>query len=312
MIIITKQTELAKNIKKIRQSLGMSMEEFGKIFDTVAHKSLVSKWEKGLSQPNNERLKKIAEIGNTTVNEILYGYNKEYQMVMDSVYKNMLKENEKETHIGKALRFPDTTKRKELLKNGIERTLSVPLYQSKLKKPKDILDSKIHYYIEELFLEYYINNFKSNSNVIAYVRNKTSNIYSEITEYQYNDFNLQLPENNLFKDIGIMFTEKEKGINVNLLRELDSLLEKTFDELDTLKNKYPDQKPQKELEVEAFTIDPLKILAQYSFEIDEPKDNEDRRIAINSNSEKFLNGLLNDNPKLYDSLIDELKNNDNK
>lgn len=288
------------------------MEEFGKVFDTVAHKSLVSKWEKGLSQPNNERLKKIAELGNTTVNEILFGYDEKYMLVMNELYENMLKNNGEDSHVGKALRFPNNKKREQLLKNGIERTLSVPIYQSKLKHPKDILDAKIYYYIEELFLEYYINNFKSNSNIIAYVRDKISKIYNETSEYQYNDFKLELSENNLFKDVAIMFTEKEKGVNMNLLRELDLLLERTFDELDTLTNKYPDQKPQKELEVEAFTIDPLKMLAKYSFEIDEPKDDEDRRVAINSNAEKFLNGLLNDNPKLYDSLIDELKNNDNK
>lgn len=73
MIVITNQTILAKNIKKIRQSLGMSMEEFGKEFETIAHKSLVSKWEKGLSKPNNERLKRIAELGDLSVNQLLYG-----------------------------------------------------------------------------------------------------------------------------------------------------------------------------------------------------------------------------------------------
>ncbi|MDW8563860.1 helix-turn-helix transcriptional regulator [Staphylococcus shinii] len=78
MIIISKQTILAKNIKKIRQSLGMSMEEFGKEFDVTAHKSLVSKWEKGLSKPNNERLKKIAELGNISIDELLYGTFEEY------------------------------------------------------------------------------------------------------------------------------------------------------------------------------------------------------------------------------------------
>lgn len=79
---------VGNRIKKIRSEKGMSQEEFGLLIKN-AHKSLVSKWEKGQSLPNNERLKRIAEIGNTTVDFLLYGS-------LESYAKELLNELEKE------------------------------------------------------------------------------------------------------------------------------------------------------------------------------------------------------------------------
>lgn len=38
-------------------------------------KSIISRWEKGVMLPNFSRLERIAEFGNITVNELLYGNN---------------------------------------------------------------------------------------------------------------------------------------------------------------------------------------------------------------------------------------------
>ena len=62
-------------IKEIRKSLNMSMEEFGKLFDPVASKGVVSNWENNYNYPNKKRLEKIASLGNMTMDELLYGYN---------------------------------------------------------------------------------------------------------------------------------------------------------------------------------------------------------------------------------------------
>lgn len=62
---------LGQKIKRHRKNLGKTMEEFGKHFEPTAHKSIVSKWEKGHSQPNNKRLKIIADEMNLTVTELL-------------------------------------------------------------------------------------------------------------------------------------------------------------------------------------------------------------------------------------------------
>ncbi|PEV10281.1 transcriptional regulator [Bacillus thuringiensis] len=63
---------LGQRIKLIRIKNGMTLEEFGKQI-LNANKSVVSKWEKGITVPNNERLAKIAEIGNVTIEYLLSG-----------------------------------------------------------------------------------------------------------------------------------------------------------------------------------------------------------------------------------------------
>lgn len=62
-------------IKSVRQNKGMTLEEFGKLFN--ASKSIASRWEKGISLPNAERLKAIAKIGDMTVDELLHGSSEE-------------------------------------------------------------------------------------------------------------------------------------------------------------------------------------------------------------------------------------------
>lgn len=59
-------------IKLIRQNLGLSTEKFANQFhEQPPSKGTISKWENGHYLPNNERLKKIANLGNTTVEELL-------------------------------------------------------------------------------------------------------------------------------------------------------------------------------------------------------------------------------------------------
>ena len=63
--------EVGNRIKDIRLSLGLTMEEFGKLFYEPAAQSIISRWEVGKSVPNAHRLKKISELGDTTVQELL-------------------------------------------------------------------------------------------------------------------------------------------------------------------------------------------------------------------------------------------------
>jgi len=59
-------------IKMIRKELGLTMEEFGeRIGKPFASDSIISRWERGVNLPNNERLKRIAEIGEVSVEELL-------------------------------------------------------------------------------------------------------------------------------------------------------------------------------------------------------------------------------------------------
>lgn len=68
-----KNIEIGARIKDIRISLGLTMKDFGKKFDPPASDSIVSRWERGVNLPNNERLKRIAELGNVPVLYLLEG-----------------------------------------------------------------------------------------------------------------------------------------------------------------------------------------------------------------------------------------------
>lgn len=84
-------SQVGFRIKNIRQTNGLTLEQFGKLFG--ASKGNVSLWEKGSSLPSNERIKKIAQVGNMSVEELLYGEktisNSELELI-----KKLTKENE--------------------------------------------------------------------------------------------------------------------------------------------------------------------------------------------------------------------------
>lgn len=63
--------DLGQKIKELRMDKGLTMEEFGKLFD--ASKSIVSRWERDISVPNEKRLKHIAKLAGKTVSEFVYG-----------------------------------------------------------------------------------------------------------------------------------------------------------------------------------------------------------------------------------------------
>lgn len=65
--------QVGKRIQAIRFNMKYTLEEFGGLFN--ASKSNVCSWEKGKTLPNKERLNKIAQLANITVNELLYGNN---------------------------------------------------------------------------------------------------------------------------------------------------------------------------------------------------------------------------------------------
>lgn len=80
---------VGKRINMIRHRLGLTMEEFGIKVDK-ALKSNVSKWERGDSLPNNSRIKIIAELGEMSIDALLYGsiYEK-YSSLIDELKEKL-------------------------------------------------------------------------------------------------------------------------------------------------------------------------------------------------------------------------------
>ena len=62
---------LSENIKTIRKNKGLTQEELASKLNVV--RQTVSKWEKGLSVPDAELLKKLAEVLETDVSTLLGG-----------------------------------------------------------------------------------------------------------------------------------------------------------------------------------------------------------------------------------------------
>lgn len=62
---------VGERIKELRLNKGMTMEEFANLIDSG--KSNVSRWERGENIPNDLTLTKIAELGDISVEELLYG-----------------------------------------------------------------------------------------------------------------------------------------------------------------------------------------------------------------------------------------------
>lgn len=66
--------EVGRRIRNIRTNImGLSMDDFGHRIDGKAKSGTVSNWETGKNLPNNKRLRRIAELGDMSVDELLYG-----------------------------------------------------------------------------------------------------------------------------------------------------------------------------------------------------------------------------------------------
>lgn len=82
---------IGNRIKEIRINnpikKNATMEEFAEMVDS--NKSNVSRWERGKNIPNEVTLRRIAELGNISVNELLYGPSRNY-------YFKTIKDNENE------------------------------------------------------------------------------------------------------------------------------------------------------------------------------------------------------------------------
>lgn len=83
-------------IGQIRGNLGLTMKDFGSLIDGTSG-SLVSRWERGVNLPNSKRLSMIAELGKTTVDELLgTNSNKTVDEAIDELKSSFSEEEIKE------------------------------------------------------------------------------------------------------------------------------------------------------------------------------------------------------------------------
>lgn len=73
MTEISDPKRVGYRIREIRKQLGLSMTAFANKIDDKSKSGTVSNWETGKNLPNNERLKRIAELGGISIDELLLG-----------------------------------------------------------------------------------------------------------------------------------------------------------------------------------------------------------------------------------------------
>lgn len=221
---------LGERIKSIRKQSGKTLQSFGQTIDN-ADKSLVSRWEKGLTIPSNPRLKLIAEAGGISVDELLYGNLESfvYELYMDILDEK--KDNDTPTLPASLLadmqalapnKFKDTFK-DALMMIGYLR-LS---YEDEAQISKILKDAILMFRYNEEF---------TNEGTINFVKSKIEFIY----EYQLLNFFFSPKEGTEVDYMDkVDNLDYRTTVTPDLYFEICKILENTEEILEELKKKYP-------------------------------------------------------------------------
>lgn len=166
--------EIGHKIKEIRQQTNLSMESFGKLFNPPASKGVVSNWENNYNYPNSERLLRIAELGNITVNELLYDS-------LDDYARRLLEELEDELQEDESIKKGVIP----LIISDIERRLFSDFFHSEFKNKESL---------EEEFTEYKDSALKTWTNfdeldveIVNRIGRQLSSTINDNLKYFYSD-----------------------------------------------------------------------------------------------------------------------------
>lgn len=199
---------------RIRNIRGNStLEEFGielgkKLDNTRIKEGIISRWENGVSIPNKMRLKAIAELGNISVNELLYGSHKLF--VKEVISDELLKQDELykviAAYLFKVNKATERNIESEVLKfmNNNFNSLYDFLYTADLNNPEynkaydptTIIETAINYF--EYRLKAAEQSYKLNNDVdlhllspIKFKNLENKDDYEDKTKYEI-DFSLSL------------------------------------------------------------------------------------------------------------------------
>lgn len=241
---------LGERIKSIRLEKGYTMEDFGKLFNTS--KGTVNNWEKGRNNPNRENLKKIAQLGNTTVDELL-DVNSQLRIETSKyIYNNLLSDYSKETYIGTALRYFSETVVNEMLTEIANKKLESSFHINKNKYLKRYLtiedvDSEDRYYqfMKRKFVDKYQNEVKTNTNLILNTAQQLTNIQDPYAYKIYDWGETYYSDDERYT---VSVEEVEKSVNEELIDNIYSILQEAYTKIDELKKCYPDELPERNLD----------------------------------------------------------------
>ena len=89
---------IAKNIKKFRELKNISQSELAEKLNVT--RQAVSNWETGKTQPDIDTLHKIADMLEISIDELIYGNKRTYNIVHNHIHNTNVTEN-----VGKGVGF---------------------------------------------------------------------------------------------------------------------------------------------------------------------------------------------------------------
>lgn len=208
------KTAIGIRIKSIRLEKGLTLHEFGDLIDG-ADRSIASRWERGISLPNNERLKKIANLGGISVDELLYGT---FDSFVYTIYNDIMNDEYAEGY----LRFEASALR-EIQKADINRFKEI--FNETLDYIKELGysygdESEIKERFYEVIFDYYHNEEPTNTGLINHVKRVLFNLSNHVL-------------------IGYSSTAKEDNpISDDLISELKAILSKAHKQVEEISSKY--------------------------------------------------------------------------
>lgn len=204
---------IGSRIRSIRQAKGMTLEEFGNLFS--ASKSIASRWEKGISIPNADRLKSIAKIGDTTVEELLHG-NKE-QFI-------------RQTAIELIRQY------REDIRNG------APGKEAYLERYGEELSKRIVNLNLDYLLE--VDRERVADAIQESIDTHIENAYTSPEDYFNSTFDLEMMLYHMRRDAGLesdLVTKNKRpieGVDVEVAKQVISIIQDAIDKINELRMKY--------------------------------------------------------------------------
>lgn len=224
--------QIGARIKLIRKELGLNMVDFGKLFTPSASKGVVSNWENNYNLPNNERLKRIAELGGISVPYLFEG-----TAIEDAIRSVQNRITAVENQIPKLKKSLDEIKDKDeleristILSNSYEAVSSwnekldmLKLIQDDVKSGKTIenLDEKLK------TLTTLSGNFQFEQPLLNSLDSKSLfQLPEEIHEKEMEKYNLaNMLSNDLINYKGIKLTDNDKKLVINVLEGIKTQFE---------------------------------------------------------------------------------------
>lgn len=199
-------------IREIRKQLGLSMSSFAERIDYKSKSGTVSNWETGKNLPNNERLKKIAELGSVSIAELLYG---DTETRIYNIITNEIDRKSNSPHY--RIFYDNELEGQEIIRDAISNLKVVAVRY-------EWTDEDIAQAFDKIATDEFLRRPYSNKNSIEYTKSLLIDLTTDISSYFY-----KKNSNNEY--------ELRNGLSLTLYNDLQKELEETIKKV----NKYSEQ-----------------------------------------------------------------------